>query len=201
MTGTVILFNDMSFYIRRSKIRKTFYLHCKNLLTVGAQPCGEGDRRLSLQKEAKIMRALGFGQGASIRDLEAKCAAISRSQAVIEFTLEGKVITANENFLGAMGYSLEEIVGKHHSMFCDPVYAGSEDYKNFWSELRRGSFQSAAYRRIAKGGRDVWIQASYNPAMDKSGKPIKVIKFATDITQQVSVAADHSAQVAAISRV
>ncbi|MGV3573859.1 MAG: methyl-accepting chemotaxis protein [Devosia sp.] len=147
------------------------------------------------------MRALGFGQSASIRDLEAKCAAISRSQAVIEFTLEGKIITANENFLGAMGYRLEEIVGKHHSMFCDPVYAGSEDYKNFWAELRRGSFQSAAYRRLAKGGREIWIQASYNPVMDKSGKPIKVIKFATDITEQVSVAADHAAQVAAISRV
>ncbi|WP_449394067.1 methyl-accepting chemotaxis protein [Devosia riboflavina] len=86
-------------------------------------------------------------------------------------------------------------------MFCDPAYAGSDDYKNFWSELRRGSFQSAAYRRLAKGGREIWIQASYNPVMDKSGKPIKVIKFATDITEQVSVAADHAAQVAAISRV
>lgn len=147
------------------------------------------------------MRALGFGQGASIRDLEAKCAAISRSQAVIEFTLEGKIITANENFLGAMGYRLDEIVGKHHSMFCDPAFATSEEYRNFWAELRRGSFQSAAYRRLAKGGREIWIQASYNPVMDKSGKPVKVIKFATDITEQVSRAADHKAQVEAISRV
>ena len=147
------------------------------------------------------MRALGFGQSASTRDLEAKCAAISRSQAVIEFTLEGKIITANENFLGATGYRLEEIAGKHHSMFCDPAFAASEEYRNFWAELRRGSFQSGAYRRLAKGGREIWIQASYNPVMDKSGKPIKVIKFATDITEQVSVAADHAAQVAAISRV
>ena len=147
------------------------------------------------------MRALGFGQGASIRDLEAKCAAISRSQAVIEFTLEGKIITANENFLGAMGYRLDEIVGKHHSMFCDPAFATSEEYRNFWAELRRGSFQSSAYRRLAKGGREIWIQASYNPVMDKSGKPVKVIKFATDITEQVSRAADHKAQVEAISRV
>ncbi|WP_051960833.1 methyl-accepting chemotaxis protein [Devosia riboflavina] len=147
------------------------------------------------------MRALGFGQSASTRDLEAKCAAISRSQAVIEFTLEGKIITANENFLGATGYRLEEIAGKHHSMFCDPAFAGSEEYRNFWAELRRGSFQSGAYRRLAKGGREIWIQASYNPVMDKSGKPIKVIKFATDITEQVGVAADHAAQVAAISRV
>ncbi|WP_291421594.1 methyl-accepting chemotaxis protein [Devosia sp.] len=147
------------------------------------------------------MRALGFGQSASTRDLEAKCAAISRSQAVIEFTLEGKIITANENFLGATGYRLEEVAGKHHSMFCDPAFAASEEYRNFWAELRRGSFQSGAYRRLAKGGREIWIQASYNPVMDKSGKPIKVIKFATDITEQVGVAADHAAQVAAISRV
>ena len=152
-------------------------------------------------EKAKIMRALGFGQSASTRDLEAKCAAISRSQAVIEFTLEGKIITANENFLGATGYRLEEIAGKHHSMFCDPTFAATEEYRNFWAELRRGSFQSGAYRRLAKGGREIWIQASYNPVMDKSGKPIKVIKFATDITEQVGVAADHAAQVAAISRV
>ncbi|MBO9590774.1 MAG: PAS domain S-box protein [Devosia sp.] len=144
---------------------------------------------------------MGFGQSASTRDLEAKCAAISRSQAVIEFTLEGKIITANENFLGATGYRLEEVAGKHHSMFCDPAFAASEEYRNFWAELRRGSFQSGAYRRLAKGGREIWIQASYNPVMDKSGKPIKVIKFATDITEQVGVAADHAAQVAAISRV
>lgn len=147
------------------------------------------------------MRVLGFGRGASTRDLEARCAAISRSQAVIEFTLDGRIITANENFLSAMGYQLEEIVDQHHSMFCDPSYASSEEYRNFWAELRRGSYQSAAYRRLAKGGREVWIQASYNPVLDKSGKPVKVIKFATDVTAQISIAADHQAQVAAISRV
>ena len=146
------------------------------------------------------MWALGFGQGASSRDLEARCAAISRSQAVIEFSLDGIILTANDNFLSTMGYRLEEIVGKHHSIFCDPAYAASDDYKNFWAELRRGAFQSAAYQRFAKGGREVWIQASYNPVMDKAGRPVKVIKFATDITAQVGVAADHKAQVAAISR-
>ncbi len=146
------------------------------------------------------MWTLGFGQSASTRDLEATCAAISRSQAVIEFALDGTILTANENFLGALGYRLEEVVGKHHSIFCDPAYVASEDYKAFWAELRRGSFQSAAYRRLAKGGREIWIQASYNPILDKAGKPVKVIKFATDITEQVSLAADHRAQVEAISR-
>ena len=147
------------------------------------------------------MRALGFGQGNVVRDLEAKCAAISRSQAVIEFTLEGIILTANENFLSAMGYKLDEIVGKHHSMFCEESYVASQDYKAFWADLRSGTYQSAAYRRLAKGGREVWIQASYNPVLDKSGKPVKVIKFATDVTEQMTKAADHQAQVAAISRV
>lgn len=147
------------------------------------------------------MRTLGFGQSASIRDLEAKSAALSRSQAIIEFSLDGTIITANENFLGAMGYELKEIAGKHHSMFCDPAYAASADYKEFWATLRSGKYQSAAYRRLAKGGREIWIQASYNPVFDRSGKPVKVIKFATDVTEQMQTAADHEAQIAAISRV
>ena len=146
------------------------------------------------------MRVLGFGRSISTRDLEARNEAISRSQAVIEFTLEGIILTANDNFLSAMGYRLDEIVGKHHSIFCDPTYAHSEEYKTFWADLRRGTFQSAAYQRFAKGGREVWIQASYNPVLDRSGQPVKVIKFATDITEQVTTAADHKAQVEAISR-
>ncbi len=124
-----------------------------------------------------------------------------RSQAVIEFDLDGTIITANENFLSAMEYRLEEIVGQHHSMFCDPDFARSADYKAFWASLGRGEFQSAAYRRLAKGGKEVWIQASYNPVLDRSGKPIRVIKFATDITAQTQQAADHQAQIEAISRV
>jgi methyl-accepting chemotaxis protein len=147
------------------------------------------------------MRTFGLGRRTGYRDLEAQCEAISRSQAVIEFDLEGRILTANPNFLNAMGYALEDVVGKHHSMFCDKDYVASEDYKSFWTDLRRGRFQSSAYRRIAKGGREVWIQASYNPVLDTKGNPVKVIKFATDITDQVRVSADHAAQVAAISRV
>jgi methyl-accepting chemotaxis protein len=130
----------------------------------------------------------------------AKVAAIMRSQAVIEFELDGTIITANQNFLDVTGYGLEEIAGHHHSMFCTPDYAESAEYRQFWADLAAGHFQSAAYRRLAKGGREVWIQASYNPVFDRSGKPVRVIKFATDITAQKRQAADHQAQIDAISR-
>ncbi|SFV37141.1 methyl-accepting chemotaxis protein [Devosia crocina] len=142
-----------------------------------------------------------FLQGSSKRDLEAKCAAMSRSQAVIEFALDGTILEANENFLAAMDYERAEIVGRHHSMFCDQDLVASAEYKTFWAELAKGHFQSAAYRRFAKGGREVWIQASYNPVLGRDGKPFKIIKFATDITRQKQMAADHAAQIAAISRV
>ena len=142
-----------------------------------------------------------FGFGGSGKDNQGKVDAIMRSQAVIEFELDGTIITANENFLSAMGYALEEVQGRHHSLFCDPAYAASQDYKAFWDGLRQGHFQSAAFQRYAKGGREVWIQASYNPVLDRAGKPFKVIKFATDITDQMQKAADHAAQIEAISRV
>ena len=109
-------------------------------------------------------------------------AAIQRSQAVIEFELDGTIITANENFLTTVGYSLPEIVGKHHSMFCKPDFARSTEYSEFWRTLRAGEFLAAKYLRVGKGGREIWIQASYNPVMDASGKPYRVVKFATDIT-------------------
>ncbi|KRA44777.1 methyl-accepting chemotaxis protein [Devosia sp. Root635] len=133
-------------------------------------------------------------------DDAAKVEAIMRSQAVIEFNLDGTIITANENFLAALGYELGEIVGKHHRIFVDPEEAQAPAYKQFWADLVAGKFQAAAYRRIAKGGREIWIQASYNPVFDKAGKPIRVIKFATDITAQKNQAADHEAQIAAIGR-
>jgi methyl-accepting chemotaxis protein len=117
-------------------------------------------------------------------DDRAKVDAIMRSQAVIEFNLDGTILDANENFLKALGYELKEIVGKHHRMFVDPADANSTEYKQFWSDLAAGKFQSAVYRRIAKGGREIWIQATYNPVFDRAGKPVKVIKFATDITAQ-----------------
>src|SRR5215813_5005923 len=113
-------------------------------------------------------------------DVAAKLDAVSRSQAVIEFNLDGTIITANENFLRAMGYTLSEVQGKHHSMFVDPGHRDSAEYREFWARLGRGEYQAVEYRRFGKGSKEVWIQASYNPILDRSGKPFKVVKYATD---------------------
>ncbi|NUB29113.1 methyl-accepting chemotaxis protein [Azospirillum brasilense] len=120
-------------------------------------------------------------------DLRGKAEAISKSQAVIEFTPDGTVITANENFLSLLGYTLREIEGRHHSTFVDPAEHGGADYRAFWESLRQGRFQAAQYKRIGKGGRVVWIQASYNPVFDTSNRLSKIVKFATDITHQVEL--------------
>ncbi|MET0969785.1 MAG: PAS domain-containing methyl-accepting chemotaxis protein [Tardiphaga sp.] len=111
--------------------------------------------------------------------------AIGKSQAVIEFNMDGVVLNANTNFLGVVGYSLSEIQGKHHSMFVTPAERDSDDYRNFWAALRRGEYQTAEYQRVGKGGKQVWIQASYNPILDLNGKPYKIVKYATDTTKQV----------------
>ena len=115
-------------------------------------------------------------------ELEAKVAAISRSQAVIEFKLDGTIITANQNFLSTLGYTEAEIVGKHHGMFVDAEYRSSPEYRTFWDRLNRGEFVAEKFRRIGKGGKEVWIQASYNPLIGPDGKPFKVVKFAADVT-------------------
>ncbi len=113
----------------------------------------------------------------------ATVAAIDKVQAVIEFNMDGTIITANDNFLAVLGYTLEEIEGKHHSMFVDASFAASAEYKTFWECLNRGEHEAAEFKRIGKGGKEVWIQASYNPIPDLSGKPFKVVKYATDITE------------------
>ncbi|MEQ8334467.1 PAS domain-containing methyl-accepting chemotaxis protein [Nisaea sp.] len=115
-------------------------------------------------------------------ELLGKVDAINRSQAVIEFNLDGTIISANENFLTTVGYRLEEIAGQHHSMFVDPTEKSSPAYQAFWEKLRRGEFQAAQYKRIGNGGREVWIEASYNPIFDPNGRPVKIVKFATDIS-------------------
>ena len=114
--------------------------------------------------------------------VEGQIGAISKSQAVIEFNLDGNVITANENFLAVTGYRLDEIQGQHHRLFCEPQYTQSGEYTAFWSKLRRGEFDSGIYKRLGKGGTPVWIQATYNPIFDLDGKPCRVVKFAIDIT-------------------
>jgi len=118
-----------------------------------------------------------------------KLAAISRSQAVIEFTPVGEVLTANENFCGALGYQLSEIQGKHHRMFCDPAYVQTEEYRQFWERLGRGEFAANEFLRFGKGGKEIWIQAAYNPIVDDKGKVFKVVKFATDVTERMGAVA------------
>ena len=118
-----------------------------------------------------------------VLELEAQIAAMDRSQAVIEFKLDGTILKANANFLGALGYSASEVEGRHHSMFVPPAEAASTAYRDFWRQLNNGEFVAAKFLRIGKGGREIWIQASYNPVMDPAGKPYKVIKFATDVTE------------------
>ena len=126
--------------------------------------------------------------------------AISKSQAVIEFNLDGTIVTANENFLKTLGYSLSEIQGKHHSMFVEPAMRDSAAYRQFWANLNRGQYQAAAFKRIGKGGKEVWIQASYNPMLDRSGKVYRVIKFATDITTEKLASMEDAGMIAAIGR-
>lgn len=127
-------------------------------------------------------------------------AAINKSQAVIEFSLDGKILYANDNFLNAVGYSLDEIVGRHHSMFVDPAYSSSQEYRDFWAKLGRGEYDSAEYKRVGKGGKEIWIQASYNPILDEQGKPVKVIKYATDISALKLQEADFTGQLEAIGK-
>ncbi len=130
----------------------------------------------------------------------AQSAAASRAQAVIEFNMDGTVITANENFLNAVGYSLNEIQGKHHSMFVESSERETAGYREFWNKLNRGEYEAAEYKRVGKGGKEVWILASYNPVLDEKGKPFKVVKFATDVTAQKLKNADMAGQLQAIGK-
>jgi methyl-accepting chemotaxis protein len=133
-------------------------------------------------------------------DGAARLAALDKSQAIIEFKMDGTIITANKNFLNAMGYTLEEVKGKHHRMFVDPAAKDSPEYREFWAKLNRGEFQAAQYKRIGKGGREVWIEGSYNPLLDSKGKPFKVVKYCTDVSAQKAEFADYRGKVEAINR-
>ncbi len=138
------------------------------------------------------------GSGA---DARAVLKALGKSLATIEFDTKGTILRANENFCRAVGYELSEIVGRHHRMFVEPGYAESADYAEFWAGLRRGEFDAREYKRIGKNGREIWIQASYNPVVNSRGKVYKIIKFATDITAQKLRATENSGRIDALSRV
>jgi len=137
--------------------------------------------------KGRVVKVIKFASditAARLREMDeaGKINAINRAQAVIEFTPMGEILTANDNFLQAMGYRLDEIQGRHHRLFCDQAYAESEAYRLFWEKLGRGEYQSAEYKRLAKGSREVYIQATYNPIFDETGRVTKVVKFATDVT-------------------
>jgi methyl-accepting chemotaxis protein len=140
-----------------------------------------------------------FGKGRS-SERAAKLQALDASQAIIEFAMDGSILTANSNFLAVMGYTLDEIRGKHHSLFVDSAEKNNAEYREFWAALNRGEFQPREFRRIAKGGREVWIQATYSPLLDARGKPFKVVKFASDITAQKRQSADYEGQIKAIDK-
>lgn len=138
-----------------------------------------------------------FGSGQSAKSV---VAALDRSQAVIEFDLDGKIETANSNFLDTMGWTLSDVIGKHHSIFVAAEDRGSAAYQQFWEKLRSGAYDAGQYRRVTKSGQGIWLQASYNPVLNAAGKPIKVIKFASDITAQRNLLADLNGQIEAINK-
>ena len=137
---------------------------------------------------------------AEVTELSNLLAAIGKSQAVIEFNMDGTIIKANENFLNTVSYTLDEIVGRHHSLFCEDSLKNSAEYRDFWARLNRGENLPGEYRRVGKGGKVVVIQASYNPIADASGKLVKVVKFASDVTAAALTNADYKAKMEAISK-
>jgi methyl-accepting chemotaxis protein len=158
-----------------------------------------------LDGDGKPFKVVKFATDITARKIKnmedaGQIAAIGRAQAVIAFDMDGTIITANDNFLKAMGYTLAEIQGKHHSMFVEQRERDSAAYREFWARLNRGENQSAEYKRIGKGGKEVWILASYNPVLDEKGKPFRVVKFATDVTREKLSTADLAGQIAAIGK-
>ncbi|GJE46316.1 methyl-accepting chemotaxis protein [Methylobacterium soli] len=138
------------------------------------------------------------GLNRSAVETEAKLAALDRSQGIIEFDLDGRVLTANDNFLRVLGYTLPEVQGQHHSLFVEPAAREGAAYRAFWSALREGRHQAGQFRRLGKDAREIWIEATYNPVLDRRGRPVRVVKFATDITAQKALEADRQGQIDAI---
>ncbi|SEH40451.1 PAS domain-containing methyl-accepting chemotaxis protein [Tardiphaga sp. OK245] len=158
-----------------------------------------------IDRSGKPIKVVKFATDITAKKIQSmeessKIAAIERAQAVIEFDLDGTIVTANKNFLDALGYALTEIQGKQHSMFVEPAMRDSVEYREFWAQLNRGEYQAAEYKRIGKGGKEVWILASYNPVLDERGKPFKVVKFATNVTEQKLQTVDLAGQIAAIGK-
>ncbi len=158
----------------------------REVVEVTVVPVADGDGNSAGRLHVWRVVTDAARQSEKFTDFEGQLKSISNNQAVIEFQMDGTVVTANQNFLSTLGYSLDEIKGRHHRQFVDETYANSSDYREFWAKLNRGEYVAGEFRRIGKGGKEVWIQASYNPIKDLSGKPVKVVKFATDITAGIS---------------
>jgi methyl-accepting chemotaxis protein len=174
--------------------------------TNGATPARRSTNGTTAARNGKNGATTGKAKGkatagsSELADLRGQIAAINKSQAVIHFELDGTIIFANDNFLGAVGYTLEEIQGRHHSMFVDVAQRDSAEYRQFWNDLANGRYQAAEYKRFGKGGREIWIQGSYNPIFDDHGQPFKVVKYATDITDRKVADINSKRQLEEISR-
>ena len=158
-----------------------------------------------LDKDNKVLKVIKFASDITAQkqiasDYASQIDAIGKSQAVIEFNMDGTIISANENFCKTVGYELSEIKGQHHRMFAEPDYAASTEYQMFWQQLNQGIYDSGEYKRLGKNGKEIWIQASYNPILDMNGKPFKVVKYATDVTEQKLQTADFAGQINAIGK-
>lgn len=176
-------------YARRSRSGATVYLQATYNPVLNAE--GRPERILKIATDVTERRR----QSA---ELQAIMTAMDRSQAVVEFAVDGTVLTANRNFLHAFGYERDEVIGRHHRMFCDPVHAASANYAAFWRKLGAGNFDAGTYRRVARNGRNVWLQATYNPILDPCGRPLKIVKFAMDITEAKERAAEDEGRKNAI---
>lgn len=154
-----------------------------------------------MMHQFRAMLAPSNGTGRKpVSEMSGIISALERSQAVIEFSMDGSILRANENFLQITGYTKEEILGRHHRMLVDPKFASGQEYENFWGDLRDGKFIASQFRRVGKGGKEIWIEASYNPILGRDGRPYKIIKFATDITKNTYEIAELKALVDAINR-
>ncbi len=172
----------------------------KRIDRTGQQVWLQASYNAILDPDGKPMKIVKFGTDVTqarllSADHQGQIAAIDRSQAVIEFGLDGTILSANENFLTASGYRLGEVVGQHHSMFVTPEECAAPEYKAFWADLARGAFRTGEFRRVRKDGSVLWLRATYNAVRDLDGAPFKVVKFATDVTTQVQARASFSALV------
>ncbi len=183
---------DQGLYLRKGKDGKQIWL--------------QASYNPILDKQGKPFKVIKYATDISAEkrknaDFEGQISAIDKVMGVIEFDLDGRIIAVNDNFAAATGYSKQEIIGNHHSMFVETAYKNSAEYKQFWDKLAKGEADNAQYKRIGKGGREVWLQASYNPIFDATGKPFKVVKYATDITAEKRKNAQFEGQISAINKV